>query len=45
MELKMESTITRKLEEEGIGPSEVPPKKIKIAVQKESKHFWSKLWH
>lgn len=45
MELKMESTITRKLEEDGIGPSEVPPKKIKVAVQKENKRFWDKLWH
>ncbi|NNK83061.1 MAG: S-adenosyl-methyltransferase [Flavobacteriaceae bacterium] len=33
MHLKMESTIRLKLKESGILPSEVPPKKIRIAAQ------------
>ncbi|MDR2222169.1 MAG: S-adenosyl-methyltransferase [Flavobacteriaceae bacterium] len=46
MELKMESTITKKLEEEGIAPSEIPPKKIKVLTEEKNKSnsFWSKLW-
>jgi hypothetical protein len=28
--MKMESTVSRKLKNTGIGPSDVPPKKIKI---------------
>ncbi|MGS4345562.1 FtsL-like putative cell division protein [Myroides odoratus] len=44
MELKMESTITRKLEEEGIYPSETPPQKIKVLTEGENKTFWNKLW-
>ena len=30
MRMKMESTVSRKLKNTGIGPSDVPPKKIKI---------------
>lgn len=46
MELKMESTITKKLEESGIAPSENPPKKIKVITDSANKGngFWSKLW-
>ncbi|MGG5575886.1 FtsL-like putative cell division protein [Myroides sp. C15-4] len=44
MELKMESTITRKLEEEGIYPSETPPQKIKVLKEEENKTVWNKLW-
>lgn len=45
MELKMESTITRTLEEQGIFPSEVPPTKIHVSKDINSKkRFWDKLW-
>ncbi|MEK6450100.1 MULTISPECIES: FtsL-like putative cell division protein [Myroides] len=44
MELKMESTITKNLEEDGIFPSETPPMKIKVSIEKVKKSFWSKLW-
>lgn len=42
MELKMESTVSGKMEEKGIFPSEVPPQKIKV-VQEEKKGIF-KLW-
>jgi anti-sigma-K factor RskA len=42
MELKMESTVSRKMEEREIYPSSVPPKKIKVAKEEE-KSFWDKL--
>lgn len=42
MELKMESTISRKMEEKEIYPSSVPPKKIKVIKEKEESKF--KLW-
>ncbi|AWH83946.1 S-adenosyl-methyltransferase [Flavobacterium album] len=42
MELKMESTVSRKMEERQIFPSSVPPKKIKVFKQEE-KSFWEKL--
>lgn len=35
MELKMESTIARKMEEKDIFPSSVPPKKIKVLKEEE----------
>ena len=35
MELKMESTISKKMEVKGIVPSSVPPKKIKVIREKE----------
>jgi hypothetical protein len=35
MELKMESTISKKMEVKGIVPSSVPPKKIKVVKEKE----------
>lgn len=45
MELKMESTITRTLEEQGIYPSEVPPTKIHVSQENKNKNsIWSKLW-
>jgi len=43
MELKMESTVSRKMEERGIVPSSVPPKKIEVVKGKE-KNMWQKLW-
>jgi hypothetical protein len=43
MELKMESTVSRKMEENGIVPSSVPPKKIKV-VKEEKKSILEKLW-
>lgn len=43
MKLKMESTISQKMEPKGIFPSSVPPKKIKVSVKKE-KNFFEKLW-
>lgn len=43
MELKMESTVSRKMEERGIYPSSVPPKKIKV-LKEEDKSTLDKLW-
>ena len=43
MELKMESTVSRKMEERNIFPSSVPPKKIKVVKEKE-KGFFESLW-
>jgi len=43
MELKMESTVARKMEEREIFPSTVPPKKIEVAAPEE-KTMWQKLW-
>ncbi len=43
MELKMDSTVSRKMEEKGIVPSSVPPKKIKV-FKEEKKSLLAKLW-
>ncbi|QYJ68562.1 FtsL-like putative cell division protein [Flavobacterium litorale] len=43
MELKMESTVARKMRKRGIYPASVPPKKIKV-IQKEEKSTLDKLW-
>ncbi|MGV9003179.1 FtsL-like putative cell division protein [Flavobacterium sp.] len=43
MKLKMESTISKKMEERNIFPSAVPPKKIKVK-QPVQKSFFKKLW-
>jgi hypothetical protein len=43
MELKMESTVSRKMEAKEILPSSVPPKKIKVVKEKE-KSFFKKIW-
>jgi len=43
MKLKMESTITTKMEARGIRPSEVPPQKIKV-LKSEEKGIVDKLW-
>lgn len=43
MELKMESTVSRKMEEKEIFPSSVPPKKIKV-IKEEEKNLFEKLW-
>lgn len=43
MELKMESTISKKMEEREIYPSSVRPKKIKVEKQEE-KNTFSKIW-
>lgn len=43
MQLKMESTISRKMETQGIFPSTIPPKKIKVIIEKEDKGFFD-LW-
>ncbi len=43
MKLKMESTISQKMEERGIFPSSVPPQKIKV-TKPEEKSFFKKLW-
>jgi hypothetical protein len=37
MKLKMESTISKKMEEKGIFPSTVPPTKIKVAKKSRRK--------
>ncbi len=43
MQLKMESTVSRKMEVRGIFPSGVPPQKIKVR-KPEEKSFFKKLW-
>lgn len=43
MEMKMESSISVKMEEIGIYPSEVPPQKIKV-IKQVNDNFWTKLW-
>lgn len=43
MELKMESSVSRKMEERQIFPSSVPPKKIMV-VKEEEKNFFEKIW-
>lgn len=43
MKLKMESTVSAKMEEKQIFPSSVPPKKIKVK-KPEDKSFLGKLW-
>ena len=43
MKLKMESTISQKMEERNIFPSSVPPKKIKVK-KIEEKSFFKKIW-
>lgn len=43
MKLKMESTISQKMEARAIFPSQVPPQKIKVK-KPEEKSFFKKLW-
>jgi hypothetical protein len=43
MELKMESTVSRKMEERQIFSSSVPPKKIKV-LKEDNKGFFQKIW-
>ncbi|CAM3794106.1 FtsL-like putative cell division protein [Flavobacterium branchiophilum] len=43
MKLKMESTISKKMEQKQIFPATVPPVKIQVEEQ-EDKGFFSKLW-
>ncbi|HLF52192.1 FtsL-like putative cell division protein [Flavobacterium sp.] len=43
MKLKMESTVSAKMEEKGIFPSSVPPTKIKVK-KTEEKSFLKKVW-
>lgn len=43
MELKLESTIERKMLEKGILPSSIPPVKIKVKIEEE-KSWYKKLW-
>ncbi|HLV51057.1 MAG TPA: FtsL-like putative cell division protein [Flavobacterium sp.] len=42
MQLRMESNVSRQMEPLGVLPSSVPPKKIKVVVEKEKK--WYELW-
>lgn len=44
MELKLESTIEKKMVDKGILPSSVPPVKIKVKKIEEEKNFLEKLW-
>lgn len=44
MKLKMESTVSEKMESKQIFPSTVPPTKIKVKKEEE-KNFLKKLWH
>ena len=43
MKLKMESTVSAKMEERNIFPSPVPPQKMKVKKPTE-KSFWKKIW-
>ncbi len=43
MKLKMESTVSSKMEERGIFPSPVPPVKIKVK-EVEEKNFLERIW-
>lgn len=43
MQKHMESTISKQMEPLGIGSSAVPPKKIRVVVEKEKK--WYEIWH
>lgn len=43
MVMKMESSISTKMEDNEIFPSEVPPQKIKV-VKEVKGGFWTKLW-
>lgn len=44
MELKLESTIEKKMIEKEIKPSSVPPVKIKVKAENQDKNFVQKLW-
>lgn len=44
MELKLESTIEKKMIEKEIKPSSVPPVRIKVSVEEPKKNFVQKLW-
>ena len=44
MELKLESTIEKKMIEKEIKPSSVPPVKIKVKAPEPNKNFVQKLW-
>jgi hypothetical protein len=43
MKLRMESTVSEKMERRGVFPSQVPPQKIKVK-KTEEKGFFKKLW-
>ncbi|WP_395043020.1 FtsL-like putative cell division protein [Flavobacterium sp.] len=43
MKLRMESTVSQKMESRNIFPSQVPPQKIKVK-KPEEKNFFKKLW-
>ncbi len=44
MKLKMESTISQKMELRKIYPSPVPPVKIKVQNQEKEQSFLNKIW-
>lgn len=44
MELKMESTLARKMHQREIYPSSVPPKKIKVIKEQKEENGFNKLW-
>ncbi|MDD3004837.1 FtsL-like putative cell division protein [Flavobacterium sp.] len=44
MELKLESTIEKKMLAKEIKPSSVPPVKIKVKAPVQDKNFFEKLW-
>lgn len=44
MQLKMESTISKKMELLQIYPSSVPPKKIKVVVEEEKQPWYKSIW-
>lgn len=44
MRLKMESTLSKKMEEKEIYPSTVPPKKIKVNIEPVEEKWYEKVW-
>lgn len=43
MKLKMESTVSQKMEAKGLFPSSVPPQKIKVKAE-QKKGFFDRIW-
>lgn len=44
MKLKMESTVSAKMEKIGVVPSDVPPVKIQVIDEEAELSWWQKLW-
>lgn len=44
MQLKMESTVSKRMEEIGVVPSDVPPVKILVKEEDADLSWWQKIW-